>query len=216
MSKSEGNFVTIRDLLETDRFGGRKWPGEVLRLAMLMTHYREPIDFSVKRLEEAEAIVKRWAKIRKSLSDLDGSRLNEVLAQAMVPGRERVPDAVLDPLKDDLNTPLAIQSMQSMARVAEKAIKEGDEENIYVARNVIGSAEFLGIDLSNMTLELEAPAIEEALIQDEIVRRAALIREKKFAEADRIRDELATHGIQLMDYKDPDTGDRKTRWEIKR
>jgi cysteinyl-tRNA synthetase len=216
MSKSEGNFVTIRDLLETDRFGGRKWPGEVLRLAMLMTHYREPIDFSVKRLEEAEAIVKRWAKIRKSLSDLDGSRLNEVLAQAMVPGRERAADAVLDPLKDDLNTPLAIQSMQSMARVAEKAIKEGDEENIYVARNVIGSAEFLGIDLSNMTLELEAPAIEEALIQDEIVRRAALIREKKFAEADRIRDELATHGIQLMDYKDPDTGDRKTRWEIKR
>jgi cysteinyl-tRNA synthetase len=46
MSKSEGNFVTIADLLETEKFGGRKWPGEVLRLAMLMTHYREPIDFS--------------------------------------------------------------------------------------------------------------------------------------------------------------------------
>jgi cysteinyl-tRNA synthetase len=54
MSKSEGNFVTIAELLETEKFGGRKWPGEVLRLAMLMTHYREPIDFSVKRLEEAE------------------------------------------------------------------------------------------------------------------------------------------------------------------
>ncbi|MBL8593543.1 MAG: cysteine--tRNA ligase, partial [Devosia sp.] len=47
MSKSLGNFITISELLETDRFGGRKWPGEVLRLAMLMTHYREPIDFSV-------------------------------------------------------------------------------------------------------------------------------------------------------------------------
>jgi cysteinyl-tRNA synthetase len=56
MSKSEGNFVTIHELLETEKFGGRKWPGEVLRLAMLMTHYREPIDFSVKRLEEAEAL----------------------------------------------------------------------------------------------------------------------------------------------------------------
>ncbi len=56
MSKSEGNFVTINELLETEKFGGRKWPGEVLRLAMLMTHYREPIDFSVKRLEEAEAL----------------------------------------------------------------------------------------------------------------------------------------------------------------
>ena len=55
MSKSEGNFVTINELLETEKFGGRKWPGEVLRLAMLMTHYREPIDFSVRKLEEAES-----------------------------------------------------------------------------------------------------------------------------------------------------------------
>ena len=53
MAKSEGNFVTINELLETEKFGGRKWPGEVLRLAMLMTHYREPIDFSVRKLEEA-------------------------------------------------------------------------------------------------------------------------------------------------------------------
>src|SRR5690606_28645813 len=57
MSKSIGNFITIHDLLETDKFGGRKWPCEVLRLAMLMTHYREPIDFSVKRLEEAENLL---------------------------------------------------------------------------------------------------------------------------------------------------------------
>ncbi len=49
MSKSLGNFVTINELLETEKFGGRKWPGEVLRLAMLMTHYREPIDFSVRQ-----------------------------------------------------------------------------------------------------------------------------------------------------------------------
>src|SRR5690606_15447394 len=53
MSKSEGNFVTIHELLETQKLGGRTWPGEVLRLAMLMTHYSEPIDFSVARLEEA-------------------------------------------------------------------------------------------------------------------------------------------------------------------
>jgi cysteinyl-tRNA synthetase len=62
MSKSEGNFVTIHDLLETEKFGGRKWPGEVLRLAMLMTHYREPIDFSVRRLEEAGALINRWGR----------------------------------------------------------------------------------------------------------------------------------------------------------
>src|SRR5664279_237625 len=53
MSKSLGNFVTIHELLHTDKFGGRSWPGEVLRLAMLKTHYRQPIDFTVKALEEA-------------------------------------------------------------------------------------------------------------------------------------------------------------------
>jgi cysteinyl-tRNA synthetase len=54
MSKSEGNFITINECCTPRNFGGRKWPGEVLRLAMLMTHYREPLDFSVKRLEEAD------------------------------------------------------------------------------------------------------------------------------------------------------------------
>ena len=62
MSKSEGNFVTINELLETEKFGGRKWPGEVLRLAMLMTHYREPIDFSVRKLEEAENKLRNWQR----------------------------------------------------------------------------------------------------------------------------------------------------------
>ena len=60
MSKSLGNFITIRDLLDMPVFGGRKWPGEVLRLAMLRTHYRQPIDWTVRGLEEAEATLDRW------------------------------------------------------------------------------------------------------------------------------------------------------------
>src|ERR1700754_4357129 len=62
MSKSLGNFYAIAELLETETFGGRKWPGEVLRLAMLMTHYREPIDFSVRKLEEAENTLRKWKR----------------------------------------------------------------------------------------------------------------------------------------------------------
>jgi cysteinyl-tRNA synthetase len=62
MSKSLGNFVTINELLETEVFGGRKWPGEVLRLAMLKTHYRQPIDWTVKALEEAEKTLFEWAQ----------------------------------------------------------------------------------------------------------------------------------------------------------
>jgi cysteinyl-tRNA synthetase len=53
MSKSLGNFFTINELLNTEKFGGRKWPGEVLRLAMLKTHYRQPIDWTVQGLQEA-------------------------------------------------------------------------------------------------------------------------------------------------------------------
>lgn len=98
MSKSEGNFVTIYELLETEKFGGRQWPGEVLRLAMLMTHYREPIDFSVKRLEEAERLLAKWPAAEPS---------------------DAAPDAsVLEALANDLNTVAAVQALHSLAQAA--------------------------------------------------------------------------------------------------
>ncbi|AGB70606.1 MULTISPECIES: cysteine--tRNA ligase [Rhizobium] len=98
MSKSEGNFVTIHELLQTDKLGGRTWPGEVLRLAMLMTHYREPIDFSVKRLEEAERLIAKWPA-----ADLSGAAPDET---------------VLAALGDDLNTVAAIQALHALAQAA--------------------------------------------------------------------------------------------------
>jgi cysteinyl-tRNA synthetase len=98
MSKSEGNFVTIYELLETDKLGGRTWPGEVLRLAMLMTHYREPIDFSVKRLEEAERLIAKWPA-----ADVSGAAPDE---------------SVLAALGDDLNTVVAVQALHALAQAA--------------------------------------------------------------------------------------------------
>ena len=71
MSKSLGNFVTIHELLRTTRFGGRKWSGEALRLAMLRGHYRQPIDWTVKALEEAEATLDRWYD---AVGDVEASR----------------------------------------------------------------------------------------------------------------------------------------------
>ena len=100
MSKSEGNFFTIQELLETDRFGGRKWPGEVLRLAMLMTNYREPIDFSQRKLEEAENLLARWPEPVETKAD---------------PAPQ-----VLEPLLDDLNTSAAIQALHALAVEAAK------------------------------------------------------------------------------------------------
>lgn len=98
MSKSDGNFITIHELLHTDTFGNRQWPGDVLRLAMLMTHYREPIDFSVKRLEEAERLISKWPSA--DMSDV-------------------APDeTVLDALADDLNTVAAVQALHALAQAA--------------------------------------------------------------------------------------------------
>jgi len=100
MSKSEGNFFTIQELLETENFGGRKWPGEVLRLAMLMTNYREPIDFSVRKLEEAENLLAKWPE--------------------PVPAEASPAPEILEALLDDLNTAAAIQSLHALAGEAAK------------------------------------------------------------------------------------------------
>jgi len=97
MSKSLGNFITINQLLATDTFGGRTWPGEVLRLAMLRTHYRQPIDWTVKALEEAEATLKR---------------LYEKVA-GISPGV--ADEGVIAALADDLNTPLAFAELYRIA-----------------------------------------------------------------------------------------------------
>ncbi|MBW8639588.1 cysteine--tRNA ligase [Hoeflea sp. WL0058] len=97
MSKSLGNFVTIRELLETETFGGRSWPGEVLRLGMLMTHYREPIDFSVRKLEEAERILDKFAR-RAGDAPADGP----------------VDDAVMAAIADDLNVSEALPRLNEL------------------------------------------------------------------------------------------------------
>jgi cysteinyl-tRNA synthetase len=101
MSKSEGNFVTIYELLHTQKFGGRQWPGDVLRLAMLMTHYREPIDFSVKRLEEAERLLAKWPA-----ADTAGAEPAATVVRA---------------LADDLNTVAAIQALHTLAQSGDHA-----------------------------------------------------------------------------------------------
>ncbi|WP_137154039.1 cysteine--tRNA ligase [Rhizobium sp. FKL33] len=100
MSKSEGNFFTINELMTTENFGGRKWGGDVLRLAMLMTHYREPIDFSSKRLKEAENL------IVKAHEFMDGCPAG------------RLPAEFLELLSDDLNTPAALNWLFSQRRGA--------------------------------------------------------------------------------------------------
>ena len=179
MSKSEGNFVTIYELLHTEKFGGRKWPGEVLRVAMLMTHYREPIDFSIKRLEEAERLLAKWPAAEAG---------------------DAAPDAtVLAALADDLNTVAAVQALHALAQSGDAAV-------------FAASAALLGV-LPEKTEVDEAVALD---IDRRVAARLELLKAKNFAEADKLRDELLSEGVQLKDGKDAATGERVTTWELKR
>ncbi|MDP2122076.1 MAG: cysteine--tRNA ligase [Hoeflea sp.] len=215
MSKSEGNFVTIAELLETDKFGGRKWPGEVLRLAMLMTHYREPIDFSVKRLEEALAILTRWERIATEA--------------AVQPGT--LDSRFVELLSDDLNTSEAIgriHELMNLSQWADPSLPEesnagvvgfgkgntgfsgGSERKASVAAG-LACANLLGI---SVVRKVEADLAND--IQVLVDNRLELIAAKNWAGADKIRDELLAKGIQLKDGKDPETGARVTTWEVRR
>ncbi|RST85944.1 cysteine--tRNA ligase [Aquibium carbonis] len=209
MSKSEGNFVTIHDLLHTDKFGGRKWPGEVLRLAMLMTHYREPIDFSVRKLEEAENILTRWYRL---LSEMPG----------VEPSSPR--DSLISALNDELDTSGAIKKIYSMFSSSqtgrlELGISElgWDFYNPVCASIALASAQLMGLLMLNPSEWLQGKSgLKSTDVEVFIQRRLALIAQKNWAEADRIRDELLAQGIQLKDGKDPVTGERITTWEVKR
>jgi cysteinyl-tRNA synthetase len=136
MSKSEGNFVTIHELLHTETFGGRKWPGEVLRLAMLMTHYREPIDFSIKRLEEAERLLAKWP--------------------ATDAGDAAPDESVLNALSDDLNTVAAVQALHALAQAA--------HTDPAVGATFAATADLLGLLPKKMEIDEAVASAIDALI----------------------------------------------------
>ena len=170
MSKSEGNFVTIRDLLDD-------WPGEALRFNMLRTHYRQPLDWTLKGLEESLDTLEK-------LYDRAGS--SEAGA---------TPNAVLDALSDDLNTPRALAEIHRL---------EGEDLG--------GSLSFLGFSLAHERLRVPHGSIVvneneiELLIRKRDQARAA----KDWTESDRLRDELAAMGIELKDARDG------TTWKVRR
>jgi cysteinyl-tRNA synthetase len=105
MSKSIGNFITIRDLWATKNFGGQAWSGDALRLAMLRTHYRQPIDFTIRALEEAE----------RTLSDFAKSAGDAEIAPPSA--------AFIEALEDDLNTPKALAELYALRSSNPGALK---------------------------------------------------------------------------------------------
>jgi cysteinyl-tRNA synthetase len=200
MSKSLGNFVTIHELLRTTQFGGRKWPGEVLRLAMLRTHYRQPIDWTVKALEEAESTLHHWYD---AVGDAE-------------PGGEIAP-AVEEALCDDLNTPAALAELHRLAHpaVAGLAMAGVTLAGQQPAPELLkASANLLGL-LPQTKSQRLASALDEAAVDPEwvakiIAERAAARADRNWKESDRLRDQLAGLGVVLKDSKNG------TTWEFKR
>jgi cysteinyl-tRNA synthetase len=204
MSKSLGNFVTINELLEQETFGGRRWQGEVLRLAMLSTHYTQPIDWTLRRLIEAQVALGKfghWVKEHTpSIADLY--------------------PPFIDALKDDLNTPGAMAELHGLVEKIRSGPADAEQaKNIDMLAN---SLAFLGVTRFFATYEQEdaekrlASDSSRNEVQALVLARLLARKAKNWAESDRIRDELVAMGIQLKDGKDPQTGEAITTWEVKR
>jgi len=180
MSKSLGNFFTVRELLD-------KAPGEAIRLCLLSAHYRAPLDWTDEALNQA----------RQSLDRLYGA-LRQV---GPGPAAKALPEAVQAALEDDINTPKAVAELHDLAGRLNKAT--GDERAGLAADLRAG-----GLVLGLLQADPEAwfkwqPAGGEGLsdpaIEDLIARRIEAKKSRNFAEADRIRDELKAKGIALED-----------------
>ncbi len=121
----------------------------------------------------------------------------------------------LNPLLDDLNTPALIQEIHRLAKQAEEE-DQGAKQELRLGLDLLGFEQIdaYSSDALSSALKLDTEANRE--IDGAIRSRLAFIREKNWAEADRIREELAGQGIQLKDGKDPATGERVTTWEVRR
>jgi cysteinyl-tRNA synthetase len=176
---------------------------------MLSTHYRQPIDWTPDKLEQASTLLDQ--------------------AKAFGFYKENVPpsQAFLEALSDDLNTPKAIAVLHDLVKEARYAgltpIHHPDtpisllDDNAFLPRaQILANLRLLGIDAKSFGMPRFVKALNEKKIGTLITARLAARKTKNWAEADRIRDELASMGIALKDSKDPKTGEIITTWEVAR
>jgi cysteinyl-tRNA synthetase len=191
MAKSEGNFVTIRELL-TD------WPGEVLRLNMLRTHYRQPIDWTMAGILESQKVLDHWY---------------DIVADMPMPIGIDADEEVVGSLCDDLNTPSALTRLHALA--SEIRASASTSRQLELGKKLKVSGTFLGVLAFTKGEALENHPHRRVVDADKvnalIDARNAARKEKSFKDADRLRDELKAMGVELEDHKDG-----TTTWKVSR
>jgi cysteinyl-tRNA synthetase len=193
MSKSLGNFFTVRDALQVVR------DPEVIRYFVLSSHYRGPINYSLEQLGQADAALTGIYTALRGRHAGDQARASE---------HTRAFTAAMD---DDFNTPLALAELKSLARALNFAHANGREDEVEL---LAAELRALGAILGLLRLDAEewlqkakpahalaagATAMADAAIDELIARRIDARKRKDFGEADRIRDELAQAGVMLED-----------------
>ena len=206
MSKSLGNVWTVAD-------AARQVGGEALRLLVLGTHYRGPLDFQPDRLLEMKS---RLDRIYETLA-----RADEALASQTVPPETAVRDAILDDFRagmdDDFNTARGLATQSEALRALNRHVDAGEWPQAAAVREALAQiATVLGIGGQNPAAYLAATkargvedsGLSPAAIEALIAERAAARKAKDFKRSDAIRDELKSKGVILED------GPQGTTWKV--
>ena len=182
MAKSQGNILKIKDFRN-------KISGQVLRLALMSAHYKQPLDWNHKLLEDCENTINKWYNVYVESNN-----------------NKDISNEILKPLYDDLNTPGYIANLHQLYEKAQKG--DDNDKSLFVS-----ACQFVGLLNQNkdewLSFKTSRASISEEEISQKIDDRNKARENKNYEEADKIRNDLLDKGVLIEDK------DGKTTWKFK-